>query len=222
MWNQRVALIRLCAKKRKFEMARREWESLMQQAARWTRRRTRLDLLRAAVEYKANAVDVAEKYVAEAEGQAAGPDAGVDDPAHAGRPVRAEPRGQEPVRRPFQGGRGRRACRADTAGQMARILLPFVSKQIKYTGLATHQRLVMDYLQRCQGQHWTRDDLWYVVQFVLLSQSWRRRAPGDRLIGTGMGCFPQDPFSPIWRAASRWKTGRTVSTTGPAAISSWR
>jgi len=209
LWNQRVAMVRLCAKKRKFEMARREWESLAQQQPADTPPYW-LDLLRAAVEYKANAVDVAEKYVAEAEAKLPDP-----TPVWMILHMQAARFGlNREVKNQF-GARFKAAvagaCRADTAGQLARILLPFVSKQIKYTGLATHQRLVMDYLQRCQGQAWTRDDLWYVVQFVALSQSWRHRALRDRLIGTGMGCFPQDPSFP-------YLAGRVAMEDGPYSL----
>ncbi len=88
LWNQRVAMVRACAKQRKFAMARQEWESLAQHLpsdadSYW------LDLLRAAIEYKANNVEEADRYVAAAEAKAAGPDAGLDDHAHARRPVRA-------------------------------------------------------------------------------------------------------------------------------------
>jgi len=209
LWNQRVAMVRLCTKKRKFEMARQEWESLLQRQpadtpAYW------LDLLRAAIEYKANAVEAAEKYVAAAEAKLTDP-----TPVWMIMHMHAARFGlNREVKKQF-GDRFKSAvagaCRSDTAGQLARILLPFVSKQVKYTGLATHQRLVMDYLQRCQNVVWTRDALGFVVQFVALSQSWRHRALRDRLIGTGMGCFPQEPLFP-------YLAGRVAMEDGPYSI----
>lgn len=192
LWNQRVAMVRLCVKKRKFVMARQELDSLPQHLpanaeAYW------LDLLRAAVEYKANNVQEAERYVAAAAAQ-------LPDPtpvwmimhAHAARfGLKREIKNEFGAR--FKSAVAGQCC-SQTAGQLARVLLPFVTKQIKYTGLATHQRLVLDYLQRCRSLTWRREDLRYTVQFLAVSDSWRHRALRDRLLAEGLAQFPQEPL----------------------------
>jgi len=195
MWSQRMAMMRLCAKNRKFVMARQEWELLRQSAppdteAYW------LDLLRAAVEYKANNVEEAEKYVAAAKAK-------LQDPTpiwmimhtHAARyGLKRE------VKNDF-GNRFKAAiegpCCSETAGQLTKVLLPFVAKQIKYTGLATHQRLVLAYLQRCQKLTWNVDDLRQVVNFLTVADSWRHRALRDQLLAVGCARFPQEPTFPF-------------------------
>jgi len=192
LWNQRAAMIRLCAKKRKFELARHECELLAQQRpadteAYW------LDLLRAAVEYKANNVQQAEQYVAAAEAK-------LPDPtpvwmimhAHAARfGLKREIKNEFGAR--FKSAVAGKCC-SQTAGQLARILLPFVTKQIKYTGLATHRRLVLDYLQRCHDLTWQREDLRCAVRFLDVSDSWRHRALRDRLLEEGLAQFPEEPL----------------------------
>jgi len=208
-WNQRVSMVRLCARQRKFELARREWESLARQRPADTPEYW-LDLLRAAVEYKAKAVEAAEAYVAAAEAKLPDPTpAWLTMHAHAARfGLNREVKKQydERFKTAIAG-----TCRGDTAGQLARILLPFAAKQAKYTGFATHQRLVMDYLQRCQNVAWTRDDLVVVAQFAALSQNWRHQALRNRLISTGLKCFPQEPLFP-------YLAGRAAMDDGPLGV----
>jgi len=195
MWNQRLAMMRLCAKKRKFAMARQEWE-LLQQIAPPDTEAYWLDLLRAAVEYKASNVEEAERWVAAATSK-------LKDPtpvwmimhAHAARYA---------LKREIKNDFGNRfktaiagACCSETAGQLAKVLLPFVQQQIKYTGLATHQRLALDYLQRCQGLSWNGGDLRHVVNFLMAADSWRHRALRDQLLTVGCARFPQEPTFPF-------------------------
>jgi hypothetical protein len=103
------------------------------------------------------------------------------------------------------------ACCSETAGQLTKVLLPFVTKQIKYTGLATHQRLVLDYLERCQGLEWSSTDLRSVVNFLTAADSWRHRPLRDRLLAQGRARFPQDPLFPFL-------TGRTAMLEGPYRV----
>ena len=103
------------------------------------------------------------------------------------------------------------ACCSETAGQLAKVLLPFVAKQLKYTNLATHQRLTLDYLQRCQGVQWNSDDLRHAVNFLCVADSWRHRSLRDRLLAAGRGLFPQDPLYPFL-------TGRAAMQDGPYRV----
>lgn len=213
VWNQRVAMVRLCAKKRKFALARQELDSLAQQLPANTESYW-LRLLRAAVEYKANNLEEAQRCVAAAEAMLADP-----TPVWMIMHMHAARFGlKREVKNQF-GDRFKAAvagpCSSHTAGQLARILLPFVSKQMKYTGLATHRRLVMDYLQRSQNVAWTRDDLAFVVQFVALSDNWRHRSLRDRLLGAGMELFPQDPLFP-------YLAGRAAMEDGPYSLDLYR
>jgi len=205
MWSQRLAMMRLCAKKRKFAMARQEWE-LVQQSAPPDAEAYWLDLLRAAIEYKANNVAEAEKYVVAAETK-------LKDPTpiwmimhtHAAR---------YGLKREIKNDFGNRfkaavagACCSETAGQLTKVLLPFVARQIKYVGLATHQRLVLDYLQRCQGLAWNGDDLRHVAHFLMVADSWRHRALRDQLLAVGCARFPQDPIFPFLAGRAAMEKG---------------
>lgn len=205
VWAQRLAMVRLCTKKRKFAEARQEWELLRQHPlpstdAYW------LDLVRAAIEYKANNLEEAERYVAAAEAQ-------LKDPApvwmimhtHAARyGLKRE------IKNHF-GDRFKAAmegdCYTETAGQLAKILLPFVARQIKYTGLATHKRLVLAYLQRSRRLDWSDGDLRNVVQFLTAADSWRNRALCDQLLAMGCARFPQDPLFPYLAGCAAMEHG---------------
>lgn len=209
MWSQRLAMVRMCAKKRKFAMARQEWELLGQHMppdtdAYW------LDLLRAAVEYKANNTEEAEKYIAAAEAKLKDP-----TPAWMIMHTHAARFGLNREVKNLYGNRFKAAvagaCCSETAGQLAKILLPFVAKQIKYTGLATHQRLTLEYLQRCQGVKWNSADLRHAVNLLCVADNWRHRALRDRLLGAGRGLFPQDPLYPFL-------TGRAAMLDGPFRV----
>ncbi len=209
IWSQRVAMVRMCAKKRKFALARQEWELLPQHTppdteAYW------LDLLRAAVEYKANNIEEAERYVAVAVAKLKEPTpAWMIMHAHAAR---------FGLNREVKNHFGDRfkaavadACCSETAGQLAKVLYPFLAKQLKYTNLTTHKRLVLDYLQRCHGVQWNGEDLRHAVYFLGVADSWRHRALRDRLLAEGLARFPQDPLYPFL-------TGRVAIEAGPYRI----
>jgi tetratricopeptide (TPR) repeat protein len=209
MWSQRFAMVRMCAKKRKFAMARQEWELLAQHMPPDTELYW-LDLLRAAVEYKANNTEEAEQYVAAAEAK-------LKEPAPAWMVMHAHA-ARFGLSREVKNQFGNRfkaavagACCSETAGQLAKVLYPFVAKQLKYTGLATHQRLTLDYLQRCHGVQWNSDDLRHAVQFLRVADSWRHRALRDRLLAEGCARFPQDPLYP-------YLTGCVAMQDGPYRV----
>ena len=192
VWSQRVAMVRACAKQRKFTLARQEWETLQQcrtpgTEAYW------LDLLRAAIEYKANNVDEARKYVAAAEAKLKEPTPiWMIMHTHAARfGLKREVKNDFGNR--FKAAMDGPGC-SETAGQLAKVLLPFVTKQIKYTGLATHQRLTLAYLQRCPEIDWNSEDLRNVVLFLMATGNWRHHALRDQLLAVGCDQFPQEPM----------------------------
>ena len=209
MWSQRLAMVRMCAKKRKFALARQEWELLGQHMPPDTEPYW-LDLLRAAVEYKANNTEEAEKYVAAAEAKLKEP-----TPAWMIMHTHAARFGLNREVKNLYGNRFKAAvagaCCSETAGQLAKVLYPFVAKQLKYTNLATHQRLTLDYLHRCHGVQWNSDDLRHAVQFLRVADSWRHRPLRDRLLAEGCARFPQDPLYP-------YLTGCVAMQDGPYRV----
>ena len=206
MWSQRVAMVRMCAKQRKIVLARQEWETLPKYMppdaeAYW------LDLLRAAIEYKAKNKEEAERWVAAAEAKLKEPTpAWLIMHAHAARI------GLDREIKNHFGNRLKAAlahpCCSETAGQLTKFLYPFVVRQIKYVGLATHKKLTLECLARCTGVEWNGDDLRHVVNFLCVADSWRHAALRDRLLAEGCKRFPTDPQYP-------YLSGRVAMGQGP-------
>ncbi len=86
------------------------------------------------------------------------------------------------------------ACRSQTAGHMARFLRGYLARGVKYVGLATHQRLLIDYLKRARRVKWSPEDLHDVCRF--LAESTEGRAVGVLvpLVEAGIRRFPDAPL----------------------------
>jgi len=209
MWSQRLAMVRMCAKQRKFTLARQEWEALPQHMPAGTETYW-LDLLRAAIEYKAKNRDEAEKWLAAGEAKLKEPTpAWMIMHAHAARfGLDREIKNQFGNR--FKAALANPCC-SETAGQLTKFLYPFVVRQIKYVGLATHQRLTLEYLGRCHDLRWQGDALRHVVNFLFVADSWRHLALRDRLLAEGCKHFPEDPLYPFL-------TGRVAMGRGPYQV----
>lgn len=192
MWNQRIAMLRQCTKKRKFAAARHEWEQ-MQQAVPPEVEPFWVDLLRAAIEYKANNVDVGEQYVAAALAKLADP-----TPIWMVMHMYASQFGMKREIKALFGDRFKASvagpCCSETARHLTRALFPYVAKQLKYTNLATHCRLVQDYLHRCTEVTWRCEDLRYVLRFLREIGGWRGTGLHKTMTTRGVALFPDDPM----------------------------
>jgi hypothetical protein len=205
MWDQRIAMVRHGTRKRQFELARRELAAAAETAPPdvepgW------LEVIRAAIEYKAQNDAEAEQHLGAAITQA-------DEPTSIWLMMHATAvryglnrEAKNDFRDRFKSAVGG-GCTSQTAGRMARFLLDFVRKQTKYSGLATHQRLVMDYLRRAEGIDWQERDLRSACELLLRGHTWKLRSLSLELAEYGTRHFPQNPFFPLVVALMEMEEG---------------
>ena len=164
LWNQRLGMVRHYTRRRKFDRARQEIESLAAQPSAaeepWW-----MDATRAVVEFKARNPEQAQVYLDRAIGY-------LQEPTpiwlvmHA---LAVRYRLDKTLKNDFAGRfkaavKGR--CTSQTAGQVARFLNGYLSRRVRYSGFVTHQRALRKYLERCRQVRWEAADLAHVCEYL--------------------------------------------------------
>lgn len=206
LWNQRLGMVRYYTRKRKFDRARQEIETLAAQpfAAEepWW-----MDATRAAVEFKARNPEQAQVYLDRAIGR-------LEEPTpiwlvmHA---LAVRYRLDKTLKNDFANRfkaavRGR--CNGQTAGQMARFLSGYLVRRVRYTGFVTHQRALRKYLERCGRVTWTAADLLHVCRYLSQDSGyWRAKRLLEDFADEGCSLFPRDPHFPYYAGLAQIERG---------------
>ncbi len=185
-WNQRIAMARSLAKGRKFEAARQELERAAQSLPPNIQPYA-VDILRAAIEFKAKRAESGQQYLNAAL-------SAVDEPTIIWMRISiAAARFSLPrkIKKDFDD-QFKEAIKkkpsSQTAGRLAETLTPFKVANVKYTGQATHERLVIAYLNRAKRVRWNEEDLCNVCRFLEFAP--KHQALRERMIKTGVKKFP--------------------------------
>jgi hypothetical protein len=96
---------------------------------------------------------------------------------------------------------------SQTAGQCAAFLHEFISRRVKYIGLATHQRLLIDRLLRPANVDWQHEDLRSVCEFLQANDTWQTNQLRLHLLREGLRRFPSDPLFPYLYAVNMMTLG---------------
>ena len=205
VWNQRLAMIRHWTRKRKFDAARRELDGAADHQPADIQPYS-IPVLRATVEYKAKNTEDAERHVATAS-------AALDEPTTIWMMMHANA-ARYSLHRDVKNDFSQRLkkavqakCTSQTAGGMARFLAPFLNRNVKYTGMATHRRMLLTYLNRCKRVRWTCSDLKEVCLFMSTVEEWKQRQLRTDLMTKGMRDFPNEPLFPYLRARAEIEDG---------------
>ena len=205
-WNQRLATVRLCVRKRMFEAARRELELAAANPPPdaeplW------LDTIRATIEFKAQNQPAAQQYLDRARQQ-------LPDATALWMLMRAQA-ARYGLSRELKNDFSARLkvaieqpCSSQSAGHMAKFLATFLQQGTKYSGFVTHQRQLRSYLQRCQSVTWQRSDLRHVCDYLARDTRWHHGVPPLLRQLADQGCreFPQEPHFPYFAAV--WEMSR--------------
>jgi len=214
MWNQNLGLFRQRVRKRKFDEARcqlQELAALERGAFRRGPAPYIFPLLEATIEYKAKNDKAAEALLETARKE-------LDEPTPLWLVMHTYSE-QFALRRPLKNEfrdrfkaaiKGRVHSR--TASRLAVFLTGYLVRRVKYVGLATHQRLLIDYLQRAKRVTWNQADLHDVCRFLLESTERRAVEVQYRLAETGCRQFPAAPL--FWYLMGKGLTRRSPSAFG--------
>jgi hypothetical protein len=212
VWNQRLAMIRYWARKRKFDAARRELDDAAEHLPADIRPYI-ISVLRATVEYKAKNTEEAEKHLETATSV-------LDEPTTIWMMLHANAARfnlPKEIKNEFSG-RLKQAvqakCTSQTAGDMARFLLSFTGRNIKYTGMATHRKMLLAYLKRCTRVQWACSDLKEVCLFMSTVEEWTHRQLRKNLMTKGMNTFPKEPLFPYLLARTQIEDGPFMMRSG--------
>ena len=194
IWHQRLGMLRQLARKRQFDAARQQLQEAF--VARPENVKSYLmDLLQATIEYKAKNIDAAENHLQAAVGA-------VEEPTVIWLIMHAYADRFGLDRKLKNDFRDRyksailRGCTSQTAGHIAGFLRDFLVRRVKYSGLVTHQRLFVTYLNRSKKVAWEHEDLRAVCDFVRRLEGQQGRALRCRLATEGLRRFPDDPLFP--------------------------
>ncbi len=201
VWNQQLLVARHATRKRKFDEARQALDVAAAVITLDTTEPYWLDGLRAAVEYKAGNPEAAQQHLNAALVHFHEPTTiWLMMSSCAVRYGLAKPLKKE-FDTKLKAAIGSSEPRSQTAGRMAKFLLPSVvreTKASKYVGLVTHQRLVLTYLQRCRNVSWVVEDLRSVCEFLGCIEGWRNQSLLREFVRRGLLLFPQDPCFHFW------------------------
>ncbi len=204
LWNKRLALVQHAARKRNFDLARRELDEAARQPcgpATW------LDAIRITIELKAHNLEVAQQLINQYLLQ-------LDEPAVLWMVLESNAvrYGIDRAWKKEFAARLKTALAGPpstaAAGRMAEFLSSFLQRRVKYTGLATHQRALRAYVRRCQQLTWQQRDLRHVCQYLFwdldrgLPWSWL-----DRLACLGTSQFPDNPHFPFYAGSAQMYRG---------------
>jgi len=202
-WNQKVAMIRCLTIKRQFEAARQELCEAAEIAPPDVEPYT-LDLMRAGIEFKKKNVDAANQHVDAAL-------ANLDEPtpiwmqmSSTAARMRVAREFKKTFDERFKKDIKKSPCSA-SAGRMAKFLLGIKVAKANYTGRATQEKLLIQYLKRALDIEWEEGDLRHVCQF--LTQLPRQRGLLEDFIDTGIECFPQIPHFYFWAGMQQFEGG---------------
>ena len=198
VWHQRMGMLRQLTRKRKFDQARERLNEAFAAPPSDVKPYT-MDLLLATIEYKAKNSAAAETHLQAAVGKVQEPTVvwlmmhAYADRFSLGREVKNDFRDR------FKAAIAKRPT-SETAGHIAGFLRDFVVRRVKYSGLATHQRLVVNYLNRSTKLAWQHDDLRAVCEFLRHLTTWQVRGLRSKLTADGTRRFPGDPLFPYLHA----------------------
>jgi tetratricopeptide (TPR) repeat protein len=198
IWYQRLGVLRQLTRKRRFDEARRQLQEV-QAAAPPDVKPYLMDLLQATVEYKAKDAEAAANHLQTAIGKVQEPTViwlimhAYADRFGLSREVKNDFRDR------FKTAIVHR-CETETAGHIASFLRDFVVRRVKYSGLATHQRLVLSYLNRSTKVAWKQEDLYAVCDFLRHLDSWQTQGIFSKLLPLGLRRFPEVPLFPLLQA----------------------
>ncbi len=205
LWHQRLGMLRQLTRKRKFDLAQTQLEEAFAVPLPGVHPYTK-DLLQATIQYKAKNNTAAETHLQTALGQVREPTA-IWLMMHAYADRFGVPREvKNDFRDRFKAAIKKRLD-SQTAGHIARFLRDFLVRRVKYTGLATHQRLYVDRLHRTKRVDWQLQDLRDVCEFLQSHDSYRTRGLRLGLLSDGMRRFPNDPLFPYLYALNRLQAG---------------
>lgn len=205
LWHQRMGMLRQLTRKRKFDLAQTQLDEAFAAPPASVKPYTK-DLLRATIQYKAKNNEAAKTHLQAALGQVREPTAiwmmmhAYADRFGLPREVKNDfrDRFKAAIRKPLD---------SQTAGHIAGFLRDFLVRRVKYTGLATHQRLYVDRLQRTKRVDWQLQDLRDVSEFLQSHDSHHTQGLRLSLLSHGLRRFPNDPLFPYLYALSRMFAG---------------
>ena len=205
LWHQRMGMLRQVTRKRKFDLAQTQLEEAFAAPPASVKPYTK-DLLQATIQYKAKNNEAAETHLQAALGQVREPTA-IWLMMHAYADRFGLPREvKNDFRDRFKAAIQKRLD-SQTAGHIAGFLRDFVVRRVKYTGLATHQRLYVERLQRFKKVDWQLQDLRDVCEFLQSHDSYHTQGLRLRLLSEGLRRFPSDPLFPYLYALNRMHAG---------------
>lgn len=193
-WNQKMTMIRRLAISRQFEAARQEIAQAAEMAPPSVEPYT-LDLIRAGVEFKAKNLEAAHAQVDAAVAKVEQPTAIWVQMSG----LAARMRVAREFKKEFDDRFKRDIAKTPTcesAGRMARFLAGIKVSKANYTGRATHERLLINYLRRAVTLPWNQFDLRSVC--VFLEQLPRQNDLRRDFIQTGVEQFPRAPHFHYW------------------------
>ncbi len=202
-WNQQLTMVRCLTIKRKFQAAREQLEAAVQ-AAPVGLEPYEFDLLRAGIAFKAKDQAIAGEHLNAALAQ-------VEDPTplwmHMSG-LSARMRVAREFKKTFDDN-FKKAINSPpvsiSAGRMSRFLLSIKANKANYTGRATQERLLLEYLKRSLDISWQQEDLRDVCKF--LESVPRRFALRSKLIERGLVCFPEVPHFHCWAGLLEQQSG---------------
>ncbi|MDA1049101.1 MAG: tetratricopeptide repeat protein [Planctomycetota bacterium] len=188
-WSQQLATVRHLAKKRKLDDARAELKKLHEIRPAEIDL-SLLDVVAAAIEFKAKNPEAANKFVDDALARFEEPTAvWLQMSCAAARyslPKEIKKQFDERFKEAIQ-----QPPTSQTAGYLAKFFASLKSNQINYTGRATQERLALAYLARTTSIAWTESDLCQVCEFLFMCPRQHRLV--EKLSEIGLALYPKSP-----------------------------
>ncbi len=193
-WNQALAMVRGLAIKRQFEAARTELTRAVGTVPPGVEPYV-LDVLRAAIEFKARNAEAANQHVKAALGKVEEPTpiwllmSGNLARMRVAREYKKEfdDRFKKAIKRPVT---------SESAGHMAQFLFEMKIDKVRYTGLATQEKLFLKKLDRAARIEWREADLRQVCEF--LESLSRHDELHMELVEIGLEYFRDIPHYHYW------------------------
>jgi tetratricopeptide (TPR) repeat protein len=202
-WNQKVTMVRCLAIKRQFEAARQEIKEAAEVAPPELEPYS-LDLQRAGIEFKAKNLDAANGHVDAALAK-------VEEPTPVWMymsSVAARMRVAREFKKTFDDrfkADIKKRPTSSSAGRMARFLFSMKVSKANYTGRATQEKLLIEYLRRAIEIEWDESDLRHVCRF--LAQLPRQRELQSDFVDVGLQRFPHVPHFQYWAGVEQMESG---------------
>ncbi len=202
-WNQKIASVRCFTIKRKFAEARDALEAAALNAPE-DAGPLMLDLVRAAIEFKAKNADAAMQFVDSALAK-------VSDPLPVWMQMGAIA-GRMRVAREFKKTFDDRfkndingTPTSEAAGMMSEIMASLKRSHVNYTGRATHERLLLTYLSRATSIDWQEGHLRSTCRFLALVPRWTWLR--DVFVELGMKRFARVADFHFWYGTAEFNEG---------------